>query len=206
MRNLIYQILHQRMKEWGDFFSFVLIITCTSSSVNPITDKAFITAFQLFLSLTELILGQFPWTRQLDIRTYLLVNFQCEEIDFCRWNWPFCFRLLWFHSKITAPLHPNPYKWRKNNENSATHTPWPDIGISVGFSPDPVHWASYCLLHPRADRRCGSSSHRGSGAQPEISPAGSSGCDRPPALPGRGSTNGKLLFSKYEKSLSSLAT
>lgn len=38
----------------------VLIITCTSSSVNPITDRAFITAFQLFLSLTELILGQLP--------------------------------------------------------------------------------------------------------------------------------------------------
>lgn len=67
----------------------------------------------------------------------------------------------------------------------ALPTPWPNTGISEGFFPGPELWAGHCLLHPGADRRCGSSSPPGFGVPHVISPTGSLGCDHPLVPPGR---------------------
>lgn len=96
----------------------------------------------------------------------------------------------------TVPLHAKNKHYTATNgtsapkshssaTSSALHIPWPDRDISEGFFPGPVCWAGRCPLHPGADRRCGSSSHPGSGTPLVISPAGSSGCDRPPVPPGK---------------------
>lgn len=51
-----------------------LLLTCTSSSVKPTTGRAFITTFQLFLSLMELSLGQFPCTQKINITPRLMAQ------------------------------------------------------------------------------------------------------------------------------------
>lgn len=93
----------------------------------------------------------------------------------------------------TVPLHTKNKNYTATNgtstpksHSSALHTPWPDRDISEGFFPGAVCWAGRCPLHPGADRRCGSSSHPGSGTPLVISRAGSSGCDRPLVPPGKG--------------------
>lgn len=185
-------------------------LTSTSSSLKPITVRAFLTIFQSLRSLMELTLGQLPWKREnthktwwgehlrqspqrrgvrkwlfagkhrvnSDVNTYLHKHTEC----FCSaaaGESVFMFVL----TCVCACVCEGEFSWWRKTHNyprrkhgELVRLPWPDTGTAAGSSPGRGASAGPPLLPQLADRRCESSSRRGSGGPLWTSPAGSWWC------------------------------
>lgn len=129
------------------FFCFVLILTSISLRLKCMTERAFFTDFQSFLSLMELTLAHSPCrsaaTMQRSERWHYVNTFHCKSLV--------------YKTKCVRPV-----------AGSCS---------DVCLCRDPVVSAGHRLLPPAAGRRCGNFSRRGSGGPRVISPADSWGYD-----------------------------